>query len=292
MGAKLIESRINTITVISGMQGVRKTTYLKKLLRVLCNGNIDKKGQRILIYDVNKEYTEFKRIPWKDVASQPQKSICRVVPVYKENGIEKDFDTEQLKDGFQTILDMYSDGVIVLEDFNSYSLNTRKASVTSTLNRARHKKVDLIIVLQEIDKVTKEMWATCGFYEYFMQLSEIDMSKNKIKLFFLAKIADNIVKEQYEMAAYHFDQGWITEDKCKDLQSFHVTIDYFKGKIFKCHNEGAFRRAVDKFLKVADKYKQVKDICREFDWDPSRQENIEKALNYLYERRYKRYWGG
>lgn len=288
------EERINTITIFSGMPGVGKSHQLRQVVKVLAKGDPEKGKlpQAVLIYDVNDEYPEFMPISWNDIKKQQPGTIRRLLAFKMENGQRVAFSTDELTEGFEKIIKDCGNQVVVLEDFNAYSIDTRRVSVTGTINRARHKGVDLIIMLQEIAPVTRQMWATCGFYYYFTQLSDIESAKNNIKKgYVLAWIADSIVREQYEEAEYQMDQGNITKNECKEFQSLYIQIDYFKNKLFGCPQEAAFRRAVEKYLKAGDRHRKIKAYCFNNDLDFKKIENRQRAVNYLYEREFRRYWG-
>lgn len=264
--------RQNGITIISGRQGVGKSHNIKKMIKNYV-ANINK----VLIYDVNDEYTEYQPISWKDIKLQKPNTVRRVLPYRKVNGKIEPFGIEELKNGFLKLLEEYKDGLLILEDFNTYALNTRSQKVLSTITRARHKRIDIMIVLQEISKVTKDLWGNMAFYIYHKQTSDIDREKGKIVNFEMCKIADNIVNEQYMRSQLAFDKNKITEIQNQINQSFFVYLNFRTGKISGCSKE-AFDRAYIRYLTITDKYKRIKEYCLEKGWKFNNEQDRQKAI--------------
>jgi len=289
---KNVQYRQNGITIISGQQGVGKSYNIKKIIKeyVRDNPETGKKGGKVLIYDVNDEYTDYTPIAWKDIKNQRPQTVRRVLPYRMVNGKVEPFGTDELKEGFLVLLSEYQGGLLVLEDFNTYALNTRAQKVLSTLTRARHKQIDILIVLQEIGKVTKDLWSNISFYIYHKQTSDIDKEREKITNFPMVKIADNIVNEQFNMAQLAYDSGKITFDDYVNYKSFFVAINFKTNKVTGCSKE-AFIRAVHRYLKVTDKDKLIKEYCLENDLRYTNSEHKKAAYEALI-RRFLLFYGG
>ncbi len=285
------ETRIKTITIISGRPGIGKTERLKKLLASLARGSEIKDPDRVVIFDVNDEYNGITSTVSKDLPLVQHGTIRRIMPYKRVNGKLIPYSTEDRQEKFAEIVEDYSNGVLVLEDFSSYCVSTRSVNIMSLLNRARHKGVDVIIVVQDIGKVTKELWATIGYYHFHKQTNSIDFEKRKITHFFLVKIADYIVTEQFEQAESAFSKKIFGEKEKKNLQSFCVEIDYLKTKIYGS-DWPAYVRAVRKYLIVTDRKREIKDKCMENRWNENNIENQENALNILIDTKYRIYFGG
>ena len=151
------DSRSNGISVITGMQGVGKSYNLNNRIRQYA----DFHKRPVIVYDVNDEYADYEIVRWADIKTLKGGVVRRVLP-YKQkrsgNKVReiKAFDMEDLRNGFFYLLENFKNGCLVLDDFNSYTITTRKTNILSTLTRARHHGLDIIIVLQELGKVTKD----------------------------------------------------------------------------------------------------------------------------------------
>ena len=268
-------SRQNGITIISGRQGVGKSYNINNIIKQYVG-----KGGKVLIYDVNDEYTDYQPIAWKEIGNQKRGTVRRVLPFRQVKGKVEAFGIEELKNGFLKLLEEYKDGLLILEDFNTYALNTRSQKVLSTITRARHKRIDIMIVLQEISKVTKDLWGNISFYIYHKQQSDIDREKDKVANFMMVKIADNIVNEQFTKSQLAFDASKISEKQDTIHKSFFVYLNFKTNKISGCSKE-AFDRALRRYLKITNKEKEVKEYCIEKGWRFTNEEHKEKAYKDL-----------
>lgn len=285
------ESRINTIIIVSGRPGIGKTKNLKKLLEKLARGNEKKPPQKVLIFDVNDEYDLGTPTRYDMIKEVQKGSIRRLLPYKRIQGKLTELDVAGLQDAFVKIIAEYSNGVLVLEDFSAYCVSTKKVDIMSTINRARHKGIDVIVMLQDIDRVTRELWGAMGIYRFHKQTNDIDLVKHKISRFPLVKIADNIVSEQYEEAEAAEGRGQIGEKEKEYLQEFFVEIDFLRLKIYGS-SWPAYERAVRKWLIVSDRMREIKNTCLEKGWNPKNIQHQQEAIKVLLERKYRAFFGG
>jgi len=295
---KEYQQRQNGITIISGRQGVGKTHNLKREISnyILDNPQTGKTGGRVLIYDPNDEYHGIPIIGWNKIAEQPPKTVRRVlagkVVEDKKTGGKKmePFTLQEKQQGFLYLIQNYRNGMLILEDFNSYALNTRSVNVVSVITTARHRQIDLTIVLQEIGKVTKDLWANIAYYIFHKQMSNVDRERDKIPNFPLVKIADFAVSEQYDAAIKHFFEGKISESDKKRHCSYFVYISFRENMIFGCSKE-RFMRAVEKYLKITDRGSELRNYCLENGLNFKNQEHQRRALADV-SLKYLTHWGG
>lgn len=295
---KEFQSRQNGITIISGRQGVGKTHNLKREISnyIMDNPQTGKTGGRVLIYDPNDEYHGIPIIGWNKIGEQPPKSVRRVlagkVVEDKKTGqkMMEAFTLQEKQQGFLYLIQNYRNGMLILEDFNSYALNTRSVNVVSVITTARHRQIDLTIVLQEIGKVTKDLWANIAYYIFHKQMSGVDREREKIPNFPLVKIADYAVCEQYDMAVDQHNKGLISNEEKKKYCSYFVYISFRDNMIFGCSKE-RFLRSVEKYLKITDAGKEIRAYCLEKGLNFKNPEQYKRALTEL-SNRYLIHWGG
>lgn len=290
--------RQNGITIISGRQGVGKTHNLKREIQnyVSDNPQTGKTGGRVLIYDPNDEYKGVPIIGWNKIAEQPPKTIRRVLagkvvsdPVTGRNEV-KPFTLAEKQRGFLFLIENYRNGMLILEDFNSYALNTRSMNVVSVLTTARHRQIDVTIVLQEIGKVTKDLWANIAYYVFHKQMSNVDRERDKIPNFPLVKIADFAVSEQYDAATRLKHEGKISKEEAQKHCSYFVYISFRDNMIFGCSKE-RYMRAVKNYLKITDRGSEVKDYCLGMGLNHKKPEVFERALEEVA-KKYLNHYGG
>lgn len=280
------QSRSNGISVITGMQGVGKSHNLNE--RVKKYARFHKKP--VIIYDVNDEYSDYDIIRWSDVKSVKGGIVRRVLPYKRQMSGRnlkniKAFDLEDLRNGFFFLLENFRNGCLVLDDFNSYTISTRKTSILSTLTRARHHGLDIIIVLQELGKVTKDLFANSSYFIMHRQNTSLDLERKKITNFPLFKIAENIVNAQFFLVEQYNEQGkFKSESEYKMFRSFYVEIDIKKNKIYGCNDPKIMQDAIKKYLKVTDKLREVHEFIAEHDMNKRNPEHVAKAVEEVSKR--------
>jgi hypothetical protein len=283
-------SRSNGISVITGMQGVGKSHNLNERMKEYAV----KHKRPVIVYDVNDEYSDYPHIRWDEVSKLKTPSVFRVLPYkIKRSGKKKEieaFDIEELRNGFFYLLENFRNGCLVLDDFNSYTITTRKTNILSTLTRARHHGLDIIIVLQELGKVTKDLFANSSYFVLHKQTTSLDIEKKKITNFPLFKIAENIVNNQFYVVESLNELGHFkSEDEYKKFRSFYVEIDVKKNKIYGCPDKQKFLAGIVKYLKISDKNREVFEYMEENDMPAKNKEQYQKALDIVAKRYFSYY---
>lgn len=275
------DSRSNGISVITGMQGVGKSYNLNNRVRQYAQFH----KRPVIVYDVNDEYADYEIVRWSDIKNLKGGVVRRVLPYkQKRSGSQvreiKAFDLEDLRNGFFYLLENFRNGCLVLDDFNSYTISTRKTNILSTLTRARHHGLDIIIVLQELGKVTKDLFANSSYFVMHRQNTSLDLERKKITNFPLFKIAENIVNAQFHLVEKMNEMGKFTsESEYKMYRSFYVEIDIKRNKIYGCTSKEMFREAIKKYLKTSDKYREVYEFMAENDLRKTNKEDLNRAVN-------------
>lgn len=197
------------LMVATGKKAVGKTylttqaidSYLKNHTKKtrLKNKKIRLTGRKVLIYDVNMEYTQYKPISPKDIAKfslQKKPEIRRVLPIDEEN--EKMMGIDGMVDVLNLILDNFRNGLLVLEDINRYLIDTRSKEIIGLLATNRHRDLDVIIHLQSLSAMTRRLWQNCSVVRFHFQNDDIDVYKNRVTNFDMFKIAQLLVNKQYK----------------------------------------------------------------------------------------------
>jgi hypothetical protein len=150
------------LIIATGTKGVGKTYTTCSVIQEYLTPNIKlkKPARKVLIFDVNGEYTNEELIKnkfrfrtqtlaLKDLeawSKQKRIEVRRILPVDadgNEVGIEK------YPEILKAILHFYRGGMLILEDINKYLIETRDASIVGALTTNRHKDLD---IYKKIDK--------------------------------------------------------------------------------------------------------------------------------------------
>lgn len=195
-----MEVREPILMCVTGAKGVGKTyTSIEMMMKyVRPNANTGKVGRKILIYDINQEYTQFKTLQPKDIikySRQEKVEIRRILPL-DENGnpLGMDDQVEMLKH----IIKTFRGGLLLLEDINKYVIQVAHVrEVIGFIATNRHLDLDIIIHYQSLRPLDPRMWQNTTFIRFHFQTDNISDYKKKIPNYEMTKIAQCIVNYRY-----------------------------------------------------------------------------------------------
>jgi hypothetical protein len=196
--------------VATGTKGVGKTyqtcqaidSYIKD------NPSTGKKGRKVLIYDVNMEYTDgsFKdnnvsfKAPILDIkdlrkwSRQERAEVRRIVPKDEKGNI---LSGDALVELLTLILNNFRGGLLVLEDINTYLMGTSIQEVVAVMCTNRHRDLDIYIHLQSIAAITPRMFQNAAYTRFHKQSDSLDRYLNRIPNPELYLIAEKLVNQKY-----------------------------------------------------------------------------------------------
>ena len=263
--------------VITGVQGVGKT-YLN--MRIIADYVKDKfynkvKGRKCLILDTNGEYTasQFER---NDVgAFKPKLLALRDIGEWSKSSVAecrridmKNVSLKDKKDIIEYVIRYFRNGMLVLEDINTYILNvTHMEEIVGGLVNLRHRAVDVLISYQSLRPVEPRMWQNARWVRMHYQADNVSDIKNKVTNPTMYKLAQLIVNNRY-----------FNGDK-----RFYVYIHNFANKIEGKFTKTEFMEACAKFINTnKTEKKEYKNMHNCSD------EEVIKGLSKQY---YDQYYG-
>ncbi len=239
----------------TGIQGVGKTY---QNMHVIKEYVIDKfhnkvRGRKCLILDTNGEYTKEqfakndisnfdpKRIALKDVEAWSRANIseCRRIDA-------KNIGIKEKKEILQYLLKVYRNGMLVIEDINTYILSiTHMEEIVGGLVNLRHRAVDILISYQSLRPVEPRIWQNARWIRMHYQADNVNDIKGKVNNPTLMKIAQILVNNKY-----------MAGDK-----RFFVYIHNFANKIEGKFSRKDFMDACRQYLNANKKYvKEYKEM--------------------------------
>jgi hypothetical protein len=262
---------------ITGVQGVGKTYLNQHIIYDYCRDKLSIKvrGRKCLIFDTNGEYTrsqfeknglqnfEAKVLALKDVGawSKDTKIECRRIEA-------KSLSIQQKRDAIEYIMRHFRNGMLVLEDVNTYILNvTHMEKIVSGLVSLRHRAVDILISYQSLRPVEPRIWQNSRWIRMHYQADNVNDIKLKVTNPTLFKIAQNIVNGRY-----------FGGDK-----RFYVYIHNFSNVIEGDFTMDEFKKACKQYINANKKYlKEYKEMneC-----------SIDEAIDGLSEQYISQYYG-
>ena len=231
---------------ITGIQGVGKTYQNMHTIKDYIKDKFYNKvkGRKVLIFDTNGEYTqtEFKKA---DIDLSPKRLALRDVAAYGRADIAEcrrldasGVSLAEKKEAIEYIIRHYRNGMLVLEDINTYILNmTHMAAVVSGLVNLRHRGVDVLISYQSARPVEPRVWQNSRWVRMHYQADNINDIKGKLPNVALYKIAQILVNNRY----FSGDQR------------FFVFILSFQNKIDGQFTLEEFKTAVHQYLNTNKK---------------------------------------
>lgn len=234
--------------ICAGIQGVGKTYLNMHVIKDYVKDKFYNKvrGRKCLIMDTNGEYTkeQFER---NDIDNFAPKVIA-VKDIQKwslSDAIEcrridaKNLSIKEKKDVIQYIIRFFRNGMLVLEDINTYILNvTFMEEIVGGLVNLRHRGVDLLISYQSLRAVEPRMYGNARWMRLHYQADNVDDIKGKINNLTMYKIAQIIVNNRY-----------FAGDK-----RFYLYIYNFANKIEGKFTKKEFKDACRKYLLMNKKY--------------------------------------
>lgn len=232
----------------TGIQGVGKTYQNMHIIKEYVKDKFYNKvkGRKCLIMDTNGEYTveqfkkndidnfDPKRIALKDVIEWSKANIaeCRRIDA-------KNLGIKEKQDVMEYLMHHYRDGMLVLEDINTYILSvTFMAEIVGGLVNLRHRGVDVVISYQSLRPVEPRIWQNARWIRMHYQADNVNDIRGKVANPTMIKIAQNIINNRY-----------FADDK-----RFFVYIHNFGNKIEGKFTKEEFMEACKQYLNSNKKY--------------------------------------
>jgi len=247
--------------ICAGIQGVGKTYQNMHVIKDYVKDKFYNKvkGRKCLIFDTNGEYTasqfsrnditsfEPKRIALQDIGawSRTDNKECRRVDA-------KNLGIKEKKEAIEYIIKNYRNGMLVLEDINTYILNvTFMEQIVGGLVNLRHRAVDVLVSYQSLRPVEPRMWQNARWVRMHYQADNVNDIKGKLPNPELYKIAQNIVNKRYFGGDKRF------------FLYIHNFANKIEGKFTKLEFEQACRDYLNANQKYVKEYKQVNGCSME-----------------------------
>lgn len=256
------KTRESGMMVCTGLQGVGKT-YLN--MHIIKDYVKDKfynkvKGRKCLIMDTNGEYTK-EQFARNDIENfEPLRISLKDIPAWSAANISecrridaKNVGIKEKKEILEYLLKVYRNGMLVIEDINTYILNmTHMEEIVGGLVNLRHRGVDILISYQSLRPVEPRIWQNARWVRMHYQADNVNDIKGKVTNITLFKLAQIIVNNRYLGAG----------DK-----RFYVYIHNFANKIEGKFTKQEFMDAARQYLnsnkKYIKEYKEMHNVSHE-----------------------------
>jgi len=219
------------LCAIIGKKGVGKTFQTTKVMK---NYAFVSPRRRVLILDVNDEYTEFKAIALHDVGMfsvHPIIEIRRVRP-FHANG--KKMTLDDLADALFYILENYRNGMLLIEDVNKFISDTMPNDLVGAICTNRHSGLDIFLHYQSIGRITTKVWQNLNVLRFHKCTDTVQKHRKKFE--------DKFEYLYLAQAMVDFNYYKLNNKR------FHLTINIDDEKIIGNYTDKLFNIAVEDFI--------------------------------------------
>lgn len=252
------------VMLICGEMGVGKT--YRSLLEIkwyMTNmPEVNKKGRKVLVFDVNgADYPDFKTVNPNYIKALTKVAPRRILP-FKNN--RNPMTTAEKKEVVSKILDHYKNGLVVLDDIDSYMAGQKGQDMIGALVTVRHKGLDMLLSHQSISKITTTEWEACTWLRLHHQVDDVTRYRDRIPKYKMVRLAQLIVNEQYELGIKAMTDGKLSPLEYKIRKSFFVYVNMREQKIMGC-SRAAFIRACKRLIDQ-EEGKKIRRLLNEQDF--------------------------
>ena len=190
------------LLVAVGKKGVGKSYTTKQMMYDYAYKSPKRK---VLIIDVNDEYTDIKAIRIQDVplfSVHPLVEIRRIRP-FMDDG--KKMSLDDVANTLFIVLETFRNGLLLIEDINKYISDTMPNDLVGAICTNRHIGVDIILHYQSIGRITSKVWQNLNIIRMHKITDAVKKHKQKFEdKYEYLSIAEIIVNTQHEKGNNHF----------------------------------------------------------------------------------------
>lgn len=182
-----------------GKRGIGKTyTTLQIISEYILGFSGTAKPRRVLIMDVNDEFSEIKGLKLADVKlfSMHPKIEARRIRPYNADGTKMTL--EDVCQALYFILENFKGGMLLIEDINKYLTHHFPKDVVGAICTNRHSDLDIIMHYQAIGKVPTTVWENANWIRFHKNNQSVDRHAKKFEdKYEMLKIVECLVDFQY-----------------------------------------------------------------------------------------------
>jgi hypothetical protein len=190
------------IVVAVGKKGVGKSYLTKQMLMQYAYVNPRRK---VLVLDVNDEYSDIKAIAIQDVALfsiHPIIEVRRIRP-FLDNG--KKMTLDDIANTLFIILETFRNGLLLIEDINKYISDTMPNDLVGAICTNRHVGLDIIIHYQSIGRITSKVWQNLNIIRMHKITDAVKKHKHKFEdKYEYLSIAEIMINHEMEQGNKYF----------------------------------------------------------------------------------------
>lgn len=257
-----------------GQKGIGKTYTTLNLIDnyVKGNPNVGMSGRKVLIFDVNNEYTQYREIA-SDANTIARFSVQTKVEARRiscmKNGKVKGM--EDFKRDLANILANFRGGLLVLEDLALLVGDAQSVDFIGSLSTNRHRDLDIITHFQSIAKFTNpKMYALKNVLRMHKTADSYQRPRPKANLeddYDIVRIAEIIVNNRFSLGVKNMERlkGNENSEEYKkwdnQYRRFFLHVNFDTHKITGGYTQQEFEDACEQFLQ-SEKAKEIEKLSK------------------------------
>lgn len=259
-----------------GKKGIGKTYTTTKILKQYASGfNGRIKPRRVLILDVNDEFTDFRAISVHDIAKfshHPKIEVRRIRP-YLPNG--KKMTLRDISDVLYDVLENFKGGLLLIEDINKYVSDSLPNDLIGAICTNRHTDLDIIMHYQSIGRITPKVWQNLNWVRFHKNTDSVDRHKNKFEdKYEMLKLGETLINDEYD----------------KGNTRFFLTVDADEMKLRGAFTKERFTEAINEYIAV-NYNKLIKPLLNKRDSKGNKMHKPEEVHKLMVGKLTKKYYG-
>lgn len=196
-----MQEREPKLGAVVGRKGVGKTFTTNKMMQDYVFGNPSNgiPGRKVLVLDVNDEYTTIRPISPKHIKLFSTQRVieARRIRPFKENG--QNMTLNDYANTLYNALEDFRGGLLLVEDINRYVSDNLPNDVVGAICTNRHKDVDIILHFQSIGRLTPKIWQNINWLRFHKNTDVVSRHKHKFEdKFDLLSITEEIVNQKFK----------------------------------------------------------------------------------------------
>jgi hypothetical protein len=284
-----MEKRQPYLIVVCGKKASGKTYTTIQMINEYVHGDAKTgaKPRKVLILDINGEFTQFKTIPVRYIAafSMQKTAEIRRVTIFKDDGSKMTLN--EIAEMLKQILDKYRNGLLLVEDVTRYISDSLPNDVIGAICTQRHLGVDIILHFQMLGKAGHpKILANLNMLRLHKVTDPIEKHKKKFEDYYaLLKIGQLLVNIEYEKREK--SKFWNKKDK---KVYFWVFVDMENETIRGQFTREMFSQAVHEYVNDNER-ETVGVYLKKRDTRGNHIYNYEKAYSQVQKDLFADYYG-
>src|SRR5574343_501931 len=186
------------LVVSCGKKGVVKSYTTNRMIAQYVQGNAKVPPRKVLILDVNSEYSDIKTIGVENIIRfcvHPIVEARRIVPITPQG---KEMSLNEIAGLLGIIVENFRGGLLLFRSINKYVTDNLPQDIVGIICTNRHKDLDIVMHFQSIGRITPKIWQNMSILRFHKNTDSVERHKGKFEdKYEMLSIVENVVNARY-----------------------------------------------------------------------------------------------